>query len=427
MGAMRLLADHPIVVGLPIAAAMATLGQLSLGLSFEASALAAFASFLLIQVFALRVARASDKREQSRRASALTSRLDGVESALVALQSNLQTVVQSSEAKADQRNQRLVREMKMIEDLVAQMARPKAKAVAEAVAAQPMSSTALPAEPEAPPEPVLRPIETLSGPELLEVIQSALEDNRIDLYLQPIVSLPQRKVKYYEALARLRSLDGELIEPNQYEPAAIAQGFMPIIDNLLLFRCVQIVRRIAVKSARRGIFCRISPHSLVDMDFFPQFLDFMRENVALKDLLVFELARGTLDLAGTQGEANIEALAELGFTFALGASEDLKVDLPWLRRRNFRFVKVSATLFVRTERVPDAQIMIDNFMTRLERQGIDLIIDGIQTEATILPVLEHDVALGEGKLFGGPRPIRRDLLAEGEDGGTPKAPRRRVP
>ena len=31
----------------------------------------------------------------------------------------------------------------------------------------------------------------------------ALEDNRIDLYLQPIVSLPARKVVHYEAYSRV--------------------------------------------------------------------------------------------------------------------------------------------------------------------------------------------------------------------------------
>ena len=32
-----------------------------------------------------------------------------------------------------------------------------------------------------------------------------MDANRIDLYLQPIVTLPQRKVRYYEAMSRLRT------------------------------------------------------------------------------------------------------------------------------------------------------------------------------------------------------------------------------
>ena len=34
------------------------------------------------------------------------------------------------------------------------------------------------------------------------LIRDAITDNRFDVYLQPIVTLPQRKVKHYEALMR---------------------------------------------------------------------------------------------------------------------------------------------------------------------------------------------------------------------------------
>ena len=44
---------------------------------------------------------------------------------------------------------------------------------------------------------------------IVELIAKAVDANRIDLYLQPIVTLPQRKVRYYEALSRLRTEDGD--------------------------------------------------------------------------------------------------------------------------------------------------------------------------------------------------------------------------
>jgi len=420
---MRFFADHPILIGLPIALGAALLAQ-SLVENAGLSALVGSALFVFLQLLAVRLQRVRDRADLSKRLGAATKRLDGLEGVVTAIQSELQAIASRAEESADKRNQRLVREMQMIEGLVAQLALGSKTAPAAPNTDDASSAQAATAEPLAEREPTARAIASLSEPELLEVIQSALEDNRIDLYLQPIAALPSRKVKHYEGLARLRSLDGEVIEPAQYEGIAIAEGFMPIIDNLLLFRCVQIVRRLASKNLKRGIFCAISPHSLIDADFFPQFLEFMRENAALKELLVFELARGTLDLAGTEGEANLDALAKLGFTFALGSGEDLKMDLAWLRRRGFRFVKLPASLFVATQHEPETQIAIDNFLTRLERQGIELIIDGIDTEEMILPVLEHAAALGQGLLFGGARPIRRDLLEGTEESEAPRQRRR---
>ena len=44
--------------------------------------------------------------------------------------------------------------------------------------------------------------------EMIATIRDAIDAGRVDLYLQPIVTLPQRKVRYYEAFTRLRTADG---------------------------------------------------------------------------------------------------------------------------------------------------------------------------------------------------------------------------
>src|SRR5262245_41393072 len=81
-----------------------------------------------------------------------------------------------------------------------------------AAAQTPSPAEALPplqpeAEPKAGhPAPTLVAIPEPRTPELeakLATIRAAVEANRVDLYLQPIVTLPQRKVRYYEAMSRL--------------------------------------------------------------------------------------------------------------------------------------------------------------------------------------------------------------------------------
>src|SRR5262249_15059258 len=116
---------------------------------------------------------------------------------------------------------------------------------------------------------------------VVATIARAVEGNRVDLYLQPIVSLPQRKVRFYEAVARLRTEDDEILSPPDFVPFAEAGGLMPRIDNLILFRCVQVVRRLASKNRDIGVFCDISGPTLNDPEFYPQLSDFMQANRAL--------------------------------------------------------------------------------------------------------------------------------------------------
>ena len=113
---------------------------------------------------------------------------------------------------------------------------------------------------------------------LLETVREALAENRVDLYLQPVVSLPQRRTVFYESFSRLRDESGRVLMPAEYLAVAEPEGLVTTIDNLLLFRCVQIVRRLAKQDRKVGIFCNISLASLADEIFFPQFLEFLAQN-----------------------------------------------------------------------------------------------------------------------------------------------------
>ena len=46
------------------------------------------------------------------------------------------------------------------------------------------------------------------------------------------------------------------------------------------------------------------------------------------------------------------------------------------------------------------------------RYGVEVIAEKIETERQVIDVLELDIAYGQGHLFGEPRAIRDDVLAE---------------
>jgi len=85
--------------------------------------------------------------------------------------------------------------------------------------------------------------DAINEEEILGHIREALEENRVDLYIQPIVSLPQRRTRHFEVFSRIRTSQGRLVTPGQYIEIAKEQGLIGTIDNLLLMRCVQLLRR----------------------------------------------------------------------------------------------------------------------------------------------------------------------------------------
>ena len=189
---------------------------------------------------------------------------------------------------------------------------------------------------------------------------------------------------------------------------------MPRIDNLLLFRAVQVVRRLQVKSREVGIFCNISPATLTDAGQFRQFLDFVDANRALGDALTFEFTQSAYRNFGPLEQESLSALAERGFRFSMDHVTDLRMEPRELAERSFRFLKVPAKLLLNKASGAQSDIHPEDLADLLARSGIDLVAERIESESTVLDLLDYDVRFGQGFLFSAPRPVRPEALSAGD-------------
>ena len=134
----------------------------------------------------------------------------------------------------------------------------------------------------------------MSPAEVLDKVRDALE-GRIDLFLQTIVTLPQRQRRYCECFSRvLDSANGQLSAVS-HVAAAEGAGLIAPIDNLLLFHAVQLVQRARARNAHVGFFCNVSSHTLKDSDFLADFIEFLEENAELTSSLIFEISQDDWD------------------------------------------------------------------------------------------------------------------------------------
>src|SRR5271155_2872144 len=287
------------------------------------------------------------------------------------------------------------------------------------VAAVPTAAVAQPAPAApAPRPPGERKIAAFAGLDrdgIIAAIRGAIEASKIELHLQPVVTLPQRKVRYYEALSRLKADNGDLVPAGDFLSYAEAGALMPKLDNLSLLRCVQVVRRLLLKNRDIGLFCNLSGATLTDASF-AQFLEFAEANRAIAPALAFEFSQSAVRAMGPIEHESMAALAERGFRFSMDNLTDLRADARELNERGFRFVKAPAMLLFNRAGAASTDIHPADFSDLLGRFGIDLIAERIETETTVVDLLDYDVRFGQGNLFSPPRPVRAEALqVDGKD------------
>ncbi len=253
------------------------------------------------------------------------------------------------------------------------------------------------------------PVQNLAqDDELLNILRDALRSERVDVYLQPIVSLPQRKTRFYECYTRIRAEDGTVIGPNSYIELAERVGLVGAIDNLQLFRCVQLIRRTRKRNYDVSFFCNISGHSLSDTKFIGDFVDFVSENSELAPNILFEIGQAALDNAPPESIENLARLAELGFRFSLDQVTHLNLNFFALAARSFRFVKIDARFLLESSTEIDGDIAVSDIKQQLDRYGLNMIVEKIEQESELVELLDFGVDYGQGFLFGEPRLSRVD-------------------
>ena len=258
------------------------------------------------------------------------------------------------------------------------------------------------------PAPIVKP---LDDEEVLDYVRQGLRSDRIELYLQPIVSLPQRKIRFFECFSRIRVDDESMMFAEQYISIAEKGGLIAAIDNLLLFRCVQLVRKAQKNNHNVGFFCNISPHTLMDKKFFGEFIDFMADNTGLARNLFFEFSQADVATRWEDIAGDLDRLARLGFCFSMDRIEDLSLDFGDLARRNIRFVKINAgtLLAQRPDDVEDeaeeedGEGVVEALKQGLNDNDIDLIVEKLEAEEDLIELLDYDIDFGQGYLFGEPR------------------------
>jgi len=257
-----------------------------------------------------------------------------------------------------------------------------------------------------------------SQAQILTAVKNAIEESRIDIYLQPMVTLPQRKVRFYEAMTRLRDDRDQVIAAEEFIGLAEGAGLIGRIDYLVLLRSVQVLRRLSVRNKEIGLFCNVAAATLANPTIFTQCLDFLEANRALAPSLVLEFKQSTFRALGPVETEHLAALAQRGYHFSIDHVTDLRFEPRELADRGVRFIKVPASLLLDPNQTALSDVHASDFSDLLGRFGIDLVAERIEGERAVVDLLDYDVRFGQGFLFSPPRPLR----AEGASASSANKP-----
>jgi cyclic-di-GMP phosphodiesterase, flagellum assembly factor TipF len=276
------------------------------------------------------------------------------------------------------------------------------------------------------PEPSLLPSARRSTDEELRrmrLIAQALEADGIELHLQPIVALPQCKVRFYEAFARLRLMNGTLLDPCEFLPLIERLGLAPDFDRRILERAMAVARHLVARRSEAIVGVNLSACSVDEPGFLRSLAGLLDASPDILGRIVLELPQTNWRRLDPGQRAALAALRDRGVPLSLHRACDVGFDASALAEARalaslgLRFMKLPADAMLAAATPDDAQAGLESgvrdFASALRREGIRLVAERVECEEAVPALISLGVPLAQGFVFAAPRAVRAEVFEQG--------------
>ena len=233
-------------------------------------------------------------------------------------------------------------------------------------------------------------------------LRDAMERNELELYYQPIVSLRDKKLQGFEALARWKHAQRGFVPPAVFIPIAEDTGLMARLGEWALNTAC---RHAAALPADIRISVNLSPAqfstcdlvSTVERALKTSGLDPNRLELEITERLLLESSAPTLSI--------LDELDQLGVSIALDDFGSGYSSLSYLRKFPLDTVKIDRSFITDLDHQGEQIAIIRGVVSIVRALGMNLTAEGVETESQseVLQALGCDHA--QGYLFGKPMPF----------------------
>jgi diguanylate cyclase (GGDEF)-like protein len=226
---------------------------------------------------------------------------------------------------------------------------------------------------------------------------TAINEDGIEPWFQPLVALNDGRVRGYEVLARWRHAERGVIPPEQFIPLAEAAGMIGELSMNVLRRAC---REILSWPGQPHLSLNISPVQLHDRDLPQQILKVLSETDFPANRLEIELTEGALVSDLQAARSILSSLKEQGVKIAIDNFGTGHSSLRQLRELPFDKLKIDRSFIQRLTEDKDSSAMVGAIVAMAKNLQLCVVAEGVQTLEQAKALFGLGCEQGQGDFFG---------------------------
>ena len=232
--------------------------------------------------------------------------------------------------------------------------------------------------------------------EITREITQALQENRIELALQPVVEAQSGDIAFYEALIRMRRADGTVVQPDSFLPTAERVGLIKLLDQRILELVVKVIRQ----QPKIHVAFNVSATTAHDPEWPLRLRLALAHNPGDAKRLIVEITETfAVDNMDTTNRV-IEEMKAVGVSVAMDDFGSGHTSFRGLRRLNFDVIKIDGAFIQNLARSADDRIFVRALVDLAKHIGVPIVAEWVEDAETARILTEWGVTYLQGHHFG---------------------------
>ncbi|WP_287281760.1 EAL domain-containing protein [Treponema sp.] len=244
--------------------------------------------------------------------------------------------------------------------------------------------------------------------EVKRAVEKAVENDAVELFLQPLVDVNTHKLVGAEALARIRNSKGELIPPAEFIPIAERNGRINILGEQMFEKACRFIRDNDMQAMGLSwINVNLSPIQFFRMDLNERFTSILKKFKIPARMVHLEITEESMiDYALLQKQ--IQAMKKSGFQFVLDDYGSGYSNVTRLKR--CPFVNVKLDMEVVWDYFREQDKILPTLVQTFKQMNFTVTAEGIENEDMAEAMKKIGCDYLQGFYFAKPLPADEFLI-----------------
>ncbi len=236
-----------------------------------------------------------------------------------------------------------------------------------------------------------------------KVLELTIEENLVEVFLQPIVESKNLRIIGAEALARIRDREGQLISPGDFIPIAEKNGCINTLGEQILDKTCKFIKENSLDSIGLSwINVNLSPMQFFVTDIASSYDEIIKRNGLDFNIIHLEITEEAM-VSHSLLMKQMDSMQKKGFQFVLDDYGTGYSNLTRLQKCPFINIKIDMGLVWSYCNEPN--LLLPSMITGFKSMGFSVTAEGIETKEMADAMINLGCDYLQGNFFSRPMPM----------------------